>query len=89
MVSHRHSGIVKGYGGIFVVVVVFALSFLVLLAMHLIGLIIISIFGAARELTRRCVGSFGLFFFLLSSFPSLSFFFSLEPSRFFSYFLFI
>jgi hypothetical protein len=50
MISHRHSGIVKGYGGIFVVVIVLALSILVLLAMldHLIGLIIIIVFGAAR-----------------------------------------
>jgi hypothetical protein len=50
MVSHRHNGIVKGYGDIFVVVIVLALTFLVLLAMldDLIGLIIITIFGAAR-----------------------------------------
>jgi hypothetical protein len=89
MVSHRHRRIVKGYGSIFVVVVLLALSFLVLLAMQLIGLIIISIFGAARELTRRYVGSFGFFFFLLSIFLSLSSFFSLEPSSFFSCFLFI
>jgi hypothetical protein len=47
MVSHRHSGIVEGYGDIFVVVVVLALSFLVLSSIldDLIGLIIISIFG--------------------------------------------
>jgi hypothetical protein len=46
MVSHRHRRIVKEYGGIFVVVVDFALSFLLLLAplLHLVGLIIISIF---------------------------------------------
>jgi hypothetical protein len=52
MVSHRYSKIVKGYGGIFVVVVVLvlALTVLVLLAMidDLIGLIVITIFGAAR-----------------------------------------
>ena len=48
MVSHRHTRIVKGYDGIFVVVILLALSFLVLLAMHLVGLIIITIFGAAR-----------------------------------------
>jgi hypothetical protein len=47
MVSHRHRGIVKGYGAIFVVVVILALSFLVLPSIldHLIGLIIIFIFG--------------------------------------------
>jgi hypothetical protein len=89
MVSHRHSGIVKGYGNIFVVVIALALSFLVPLAMNLVGLIIVTIFGAARELTRGCVGSFDFFFFLLSSFPSLSSFFSLEPYSFFSCFLFI
>jgi hypothetical protein len=40
-------GIVKGYGGIFVVVIILALSFLVLPSIldHLIGLIIIFIFG--------------------------------------------
>ena len=48
MVSHRNRRVVKGYGGIFVVIIVLALSFLVLLAMHLVGLIIITIFGAAR-----------------------------------------
>ena len=48
MVSYRHRRIVKGYGSIFVVVILLALSFFVLLAMHLVGLIIITIFGAAR-----------------------------------------
>jgi hypothetical protein len=48
MVSHRHRRIVKGYSGIFVVVILLALSFLVLLAMHLVRLIIITIFEAAR-----------------------------------------
>jgi hypothetical protein len=52
MVSHRHRRIVKGYDNIFVVIILLALSVLVLLAMHLIGLIIIFIFRAARELTR-------------------------------------
>ena len=44
--SHRHRRIVKEYDGIFVVVG-FALSFLLLLASlgHLVGLIIISVFG--------------------------------------------
>ena len=36
MVSHRHRRIVKGYSGIFVVVILLALSFLVLFAMHLV-----------------------------------------------------
>jgi len=48
MVSHRHKRIVKGYGGIFVVIILLALSFLILLVMHWVGLIIITIFGAAR-----------------------------------------
>jgi hypothetical protein len=50
MVSHRYSEIVKGYGGIFIVVVVLVLFFLVFLAMldDLIGLIVITIFRAAR-----------------------------------------
>jgi hypothetical protein len=48
MVSHRHSGIIKGYGSIFIVVVALFLSFLVPLAMNLVGLIIITIFGATR-----------------------------------------
>ena len=48
MIRHRHRRIVEGYGGIFVVGVDFALSFLLLLASlgHLVGFIIISIFGA-------------------------------------------
>jgi hypothetical protein len=48
----RHRRIIKGYGCIFIVIVLATLSFLVLLAMNLIGLIIVTIFGAARELTR-------------------------------------
>jgi hypothetical protein len=91
MVSHRHSEIVKGYDSIFLVVIVLSLSFLVLFVMlaHLIGLIVVTIFGAARELTRRFIGSFGFFFFLLSSFSSISSFFPLEPSSLFSCFLLI
>ena len=48
MVSYRHRRIVKGYDGIFLVTFLLALSFLVLLAMHSVGLIIITIFGVAR-----------------------------------------
>jgi hypothetical protein len=46
MVSHKHRRIAKGYISIFVVGVSFALSFLLLAPLgHLVGLIIISIFG--------------------------------------------
>jgi hypothetical protein len=44
----RHSGIIKGYDGIFVVVIALSISFLVSLAMNLVGLIIVTTFGATR-----------------------------------------
>jgi hypothetical protein len=49
----RHRRIIEGYDYIFIVVDLAALFLLlVLLSMNLIGLIIVTIFGATRELTR-------------------------------------